>query len=131
VPLEKVGPALEAALSWPLTMSPTIYSILHVLSVLVLTGYTFYAFAAPAESKKSVMIITGIASLLALVAGFGLQAKMNTGWPGWLFVKIVCWLGLSALAGFGYRRRGAAGMLAVVAIVLSGVALVMVYTRPF
>jgi hypothetical protein len=112
-------------------MSPVVYSILHVISILVLTGYTFYAFGAPADTKKRVMIITGFASLLALVAGFGLQAKLNVGWPGWLIVKILCWLGLSALAGFGYRRRGAAGTLAVVTIVLVTIAVVMVYTKPF
>lgn len=112
-------------------MSPTVYQILHVVSLLVLTGYTFYAFAAPPEARKRVMIITGIASLLALVAGFGLQAKLAIGWPGWIFVKMFCWLGLSALAGIGFRRRGAAGTLAVIAIALILVAVVMVYTRLF
>jgi hypothetical protein len=69
--------------------------------------------------------------VLALVGGFGLQAKLNLGFPGWLIVKLVCWLGLSALAGFGYRRRGAAGALAAVALILSFIAIVMVYTKPF
>jgi hypothetical protein len=112
-------------------MSPTFYHVLHVVSVLVLTGYTFYAFAAPAESRKKVMIITGVSSLLVLIGGFGLQAKLAVGWPGWLFVKLFCWLGLSALAGMGYRRRGAAGTLALIAIILSFVAVLMVYARPF
>lgn len=112
-------------------MSPTIYYILHVTSVVVLTGYTFYAFAAAADTRKRVMMITGIASVLALVGGFGLQAKLNYGFPGWLIVKLICWLGLSALAGFGYRRRGAAGMLAGVALLLAFIAIVMVYTKPF
>jgi hypothetical protein len=112
-------------------MNVLVYYILHVISVLVLTGYTFYAFAAAPETRKRVMMITGIASLLALIAGFGLQAKLNYGFPGWLIVKLVCWLGLSALAGFGYRRRGAAGTLALVAVVLAGIAVVMVYTKPF
>lgn len=112
-------------------MSPTFYYILHVSSVLVLTAYTFYAFAAPLETRKRVMMITGIASLLALVGGFGLQAKLGYGFPGWLIVKLVCWLGLSALAGFGYRRRGAASTLALVAIVLLIIAVVMVYLKPF
>ena len=70
-------------------MSPVVYSILHVISILVLTGYTFYAFGAPADTKKRVMIITGFASLLALVAGFGLQAKLNVGWPGWLIDSLL------------------------------------------
>ena len=86
-------------------MSPVVYYILHVTSVLVLTGYTFYAFAAPPETKKRVMMITGIASLLALVGGFGLQAKLQVGFPGWFIVKLVCWLGLSALAGLVWLVR--------------------------
>lgn len=112
-------------------MSPIFYYILHVSSVLVLTAYTFYAFAAPLESRKRVMMITGIASLLALVGGFGLQAKLGYGFPGWLIVKLVCWFGLSGLAGFGYRRRGAAGTLALIAIALAIIAVVMVYAKPF
>lgn len=112
-------------------MSPTFYSILHVGTILLLTGWTFYAFAAAPETRKGVMMITGILSLLALVAGFGLQAKLQVGWPGWLIVKMVCWLGLSALAGFGYRKRQAAGVLTVVASVLVLVAVTMVYTRAF
>ena len=128
---EKIGRAAKAAFSTHLPMSPTFYHIIHVLSVLVLTGYTFYAFAAPAETRKTVVIITGIASLLVLVGGFGLQAKLALGWPGWLMVKVVCWLGFSALAGIGYRRRGAAGTLAMIAVALVAVAVVMVYARPF
>lgn len=112
-------------------MSPVFYHILHVFSVLVLTGYTFYAFSAPPETRKRVMMITGIASLLVLVGGFGLQAKLAVGWPGWLIIKIVCWLGLSALVGIGYRRRDAAGTLAVIALALTFVAVVLVYSRPF
>ncbi len=108
-------------------MSPTFYYILHLLSLFVLTGYTFYAFAAPPETRKRVMMITGIASLLAAVAGFGLQAKLVHAFPAWLIVKIVCWLGLSAVAGMAYRKRDQAGMLMAVAIVLVLVALVMVY----
>jgi hypothetical protein len=112
-------------------MSPAFYHVLHVFSVLVLTGYTFYAFSAPPETRKRVMMITGIASLLVLVGGFGLQAKLAVGWPGWFVVKLICWLGLSALAGIGYRRRDAAGTLAVIALALTFVAVVLVYTRPF
>ena len=112
-------------------MSPMFYYILHVCSVLVLTAYTFYAFAAPLETRKRVLMISGIASLLALVGGFGLQAKLGYGFPGWIIVKLVCWLGISALAGVGYRRRGAIGTLALVAIVLLIVAVVMVYLKPF
>lgn len=111
-------------------MSPTTYHIIHISSLLVLFGYTFFAFAAPAESKKRVMMITGIASLLVLIGGFGLLAKLKLGFPGWIIVKLVCWLGLSALAGVGYRKRDKAGLFMLIAVVLAVVAVVMVYTRP-
>lgn len=110
-------------------MSPTFYHILHLVSLFVLAGYTFYAFGAPPETRKRTLMITGIAGLLALVAGFGLQAKLGYKLTaGWMIVKMVCWLGLMALAGLGYRRRGIAGVLAVVAVALILVALVMVYS---
>jgi hypothetical protein len=111
-------------------MSPTVYYILHVFSVLVLTGYTFYAFAAPAEKRKQVMMITGIASLLALVAGFGLLTKLhNNQFSAWVIVKIVCWLGLSGLAGVGFRKREKAPVFIGVALALVFVAIFAVYTK--
>lgn len=112
-------------------MTPTTYYIIHLVSLFVLFGYTFYAFAAPAETRKKVMMITGIASLLVLVSGFGLISKVHANnFQGWMFVKMGAWLGLSAVAGFGYRRRGAAGVLALVAVLLAAVAVFMVYKRP-
>lgn len=110
-------------------MSPTFYHILHVISVLVLTGFTFYAFAAPAETRKRVLMITGIASLVALVGGFGLVGNPMKGLPGWVFVKIACWLVLSALAGLGYRKRGAEVVLSLVAMLVIVVAIVTVYMQ--
>ena len=111
-------------------MSPTVYYILHVFSILVLTGFTFYAFAAPAETKKKVMAITGIASLLVLVSGFGLIAKVYQNHiAAWMIVKLVCWLGLSALAGIGYRKRDKVCVFKLVATALVFVAVFTVYTK--
>ena len=112
------------------SMSANVYYILHVFSVFVLTGFTFHAFAAPAETKKKVMAITGIASLLALVGGFGLIAKVHQNHiEAWMIVKLVCWLGLSALAGIGYRKREKARVLRLIAMALVFVAVLAVYTR--
>jgi hypothetical protein len=110
-------------------MSPIFYSILHVVSVFVLTGYTFYAFAAPAETRKKVMIITGIASVTALFAGVGLMHKLGYVWSTWPIVKVVAWFGLSGLAGIGYRKREKAPVLMAVALVLIFAALIAVYTK--
>lgn len=113
-------------------MSPTTYYIIHLVSLFVLAGYTFYAFAAPAETRKKVLMLTGIASVLVLISGFGLISKVYSNqFQGWMIVKLVAWLGLSALAGLGYRRRGAARVFAVVAIVLVLAAVIAVYVKPF
>ncbi len=116
-------------------MGPQEYIFLHVIHVaaaLVLVGYTFYAFAAPPETRTRVLIWTGAASLAMLLAGIRMWQGIYAFAPaGWIIVKIVCWLGLSALAGIAYRRRAQAGALAWIAIILGIIAVVMVYAKPF
>jgi uncharacterized membrane protein SirB2 len=109
------------------------YHILHVLSLIVLTTHTFMAFANPLpENRKRTMMITGIASLLMLVSGWGmlhlLQVPFST---GWVVVKALCWLGFSSLAGFAYRKAHLRGVLSFVGLSLLVVALFMVYLKPF
>jgi hypothetical protein len=112
-------------------MSITTYLILHLSSVIVLLGYTFYAFAAPAETRRRVLMITGIAALLVIVSGFGMLARLHLGFPGWAIVKFVCLLGLASIAGIAYRRRAMADLFMMVAFVLAITAVAMVYIRPF
>ena len=112
-------------------MSLTAYYILHLTGLIALLGYTFYAFAAPAETRKGVLRLTGIASLVMLVSGIGMLHKLNYGFPGWAIVKLVCWLGLSALSGIAYRRREKAGLFIFLALAFAITAVVMVYAKPF
>src|SRR4051812_44226401 len=106
--------------------------LIHVAAVIVMIAYTFFAFAGPAETKKRVMMITGIATLLVLLTGIRMwQGLFSFHAFGWIIVKIVCWLGLSALTGFAYRKRDQANTLMVVALTLAIVALAMVYAKPF
>ena len=87
-------------------MNPAIYQVIHLLSLLTLTGGAFYAFAGAPETKKKVLMITGIASVLMIVSGFGLLAKLyNNQFATWVVLKLVAWLGVSALMGIGYRKR--------------------------
>ncbi len=110
-------------------MNPAYYSLLHVFSLFILSAHTFMAFANPApENKKRTMIVTGIASLLVVVSGVGLLHKLYGGqFPGWVIVKLVCWLGLTSLAGIAYRRPHLRSTLAIIALLLTLTALVMVY----
>ncbi len=114
-------------------MNPLFYYILHVFSLLVLTAHTYMALANPApENRKRTLMITGIATVLMLVSGFGLLSKLHGNhFYGWVIVKMVCWLGFSALAGLAYRKAHLRGLLSFIGLVLLLVALVMVYLRPF
>lgn len=108
------------------------FSVLHVFSLFVLAAHTFMAFANPLpENRRRTMMITGIASLLALVSAGALMARSYSWGAPWVIVKLVCWLLLSGLAGMAYRRPENRGMLAVVAFALIVTALLMVYVVRF
>ena len=114
-------------------MKLQIYQLLHVFSVLLLTGLTFFAFASPRpEQKRLMMIMTGILSLVILVSAFGMISVIYSNqFTGWMIVKIGCWLGLVALGGIVYRRPEKAPLFLSLATLLVLVAVIMVYFRPF
>lgn len=117
-------------------MDPRFYSIIHVFFILLLTGSIFYIVANPQPHKKrKMMILSGIASLLALVGAAGVLGKNfgalpAGGWTqGWVIVKLIAWLLLTGLAGMAYRISKTAVIWSTVALTL--IALYMVYFRPF
>jgi len=114
-------------------MSPTFYSIIHVSCVVFLIAITFQAFAAPdPKRRKRTMMLGGILSLLIVVAGFGLVSKLGLKMAsGWIAIKLVAWLGLSALSGMAFRNPKTARALTVPAAVLVVAAIWAVYTKPF
>ena len=106
--------------------------VLHVFFALVLTGYTFFAFAGPAPTtRKKVLMITGIASLMMLITGVRMWQSMYAFAPlVWIIVKIACWLGVSAFAGLAYRRREKVGAFTALSLLFLFVAVSMVYFQP-
>ena len=112
-------------------MQPEVYYVLHVVAGFLLFAWTFQAFAAPDPEKKvRIAMLTGIASLIMVVAGFGLQAKLKTGFPVWLLVKVFCWLVLSALSGMAFRQPQRAKAFSLLAILVTATAVLMVYLKP-
>jgi hypothetical protein len=105
--------------------------VLHVASAIFLVGWTFYAFAAPRETRGKVLAYSGIASLIVLLTGLRLWQGIYAFHGGWVIVKIVCWLGLSAIAGMAYRRRERVPLFVWVTVVLATTAVAMVYLKPF
>ncbi len=113
-------------------MEPRIFSIIHILAILLLTGLTFAAFANPVQAlRRKILAASGICSLLALIAGFGLAGLHKYGFPTWIIVKLICWLGLSAMAGIAYRQPKQIPWLAGATIALLLIALYMVYFRSY
>jgi hypothetical protein len=106
--------------------------ILHVSGVLVLIAYTFFAFAGSPETRKRVLMITGIATLLVLLTGIRMWQGLLAFKPlGWVVIKLVCWLALSAVSGLAYRKREMTNTLMVVTLVLAILAVAMVFVKPF
>jgi hypothetical protein len=116
-------------------MSPNEFNLLHILhvsGVLILISFTFLAFAGAPETRRRVVSAAGLGSLLVLATGFRMwQAQFSFALAGWVLVKIVCWLAVSAFAGLGYRRRAKAGLFAVLSILLAVTAVTMAYLKPF
>jgi hypothetical protein len=105
---------------------------LHVVSILLLTGFTFFAFSAPPESRKRILMITGIFALMVLLTGLRMWQGMYHFAPlGWIIVKVVCWLGFTALTGIAYRRRHLVPLLMLAGVGLLTIAVIMVYAKPF
>ncbi|MDF1836437.1 MAG: SirB2 family protein [Planctomycetota bacterium] len=113
-------------------MSYATYQLIHVISLVLLTAASFYALGGPTpERRKKSLILTGILSLTMLVGGFGLMARLKLEWDGWIFVKIACWIVLSALAGLAFRKPKSTCTLGMVGALAIAIAVFMVYRRPF
>jgi hypothetical protein len=105
-----------------------IYQVLHVASMVLMTAFLFQAFANPdPKNKKRSAILIGSLALLMLIGGFGLVATLHVGFAWWVIVKLVCWFGLVAISGLGYRKPERIPLLTGVAIALILIAITTVY----
>ena len=116
-------------------MSPgEIYSlhIVHIFSVMLLIGTTFYAFAGAPETKKRIAMYSGMAALLIVLTGVRMwQAQFGFALAGWIVLKLICWLGISAMSGLAYRRREQVRLWIALTCLFSAVAVIMAYVKPF
>lgn len=113
-------------------MSFQFYQLLHYFSAIMLAGVAFAALANPLpERRRTILIWSGVAALVAFVSGFGLLGIGRFGFPGWVFVKLAAWLALAAIAGIAFRRPQQAQALTIVAVVAVLLAVGAAVLKPF
>lgn len=84
-------------------MSYESYKVLHFAAIFVfLSSASVLLMARPAG--KLWKIVTGIASLVILVAGFGLLHKGGYGFPVWVQIKLMIWLLITGMGHIVAKR---------------------------
>lgn len=124
-------------------MSYQFYTLLHVTAVLFLfvslAGTFVHAIHGGTKSdtifRKPLIIIHGISMLIILVGGFGLMARLgigHTGFPGWIWGKLLIWLLLGAAIALPYRVSDhAKKLLFFVVPLLGAVSVWLAVYKPF
>lgn len=118
------------------------YKVLHLVAVTMLFGALGGAAVlamgggAPAGApvRRVIALLHGAALLVALVAGFGLVARLDLasgGLPLWVWGKLVVWLLAGGLLPLSYRKPAWARPLLVVALpLLAAIAAFLAVFKP-
>ena len=118
-------------------MSAEIYKILHLVGVMVvflsLGGALVRSMSGNSDQglKKLTGISNGVGMIIILVAGFGLIAKLKTGFPAWVIVKMVLWGVFGVLLSVALRKPDLGKPLWFVIIALGAVAAWLGVAKPF
>ncbi len=109
------------------------YKVIHLASIFIfLSGAAVLLLARP--EGKAWKMITGISSLMILVAGFGLLARLGltSGMPPWVVAKIVIWLIVTGMGHIVAKRFPGAAVKAYWAtMILAVFAAYLAVVKPF
>jgi len=120
-------------------MSEHLYKILHILSVIIIFTSIggMIAIVSSKEGspglKKLFSALHGVGLLIALIAGFGLMAKLglNMADNGWITLKIVIWLTVGALLSLIKKKPAMAQTFLWFSLFLGFAATFLAITKPF
>ena len=108
-----------------------LYQIIHVLSLLLLTGLGFALIAT--DNDKPLRKFYGIFSFLVLLGGFGLMAKLGYTFKAnpWISVKLVMWILLAVGLPIVLKRLSLSKPVLMLSYgVILFIAVYSVYLRP-
>ena len=105
-------------------MSYLTYKIIHLFGIMVLfaaIGGLMASDHRKPASLRGYAALHGVALLLVLLGGFGMQAKGQLGFPGWMIAKIAIWLGMG-FALVVFKRRLLPPRIALILVFALGIA---------
>ena len=88
-------------------MSYEFYKVIHLVCIILVVGAVAIQFFK-IDAPKSTKILSGLGSVLILVSGMGLIARLGVPhgapWPIWIKVKLGLWVAIAALAPILAKR---------------------------
>jgi hypothetical protein len=123
--------------------SHAFYNVAHILGIAALIaalgGVALHGASggtrAESGARRLIATLHGLGALLILVGGFGMLARLGvvqgSGFPGWVWLKIVIWVLLVGAAALPYRRPATAVPLLLIIPVLAGAAAWAAIYKPF
>ncbi len=118
-----------------------LYRAIHLIAIMLLFvsfgGLAMVVAAGGSResnpNRKLLAALHGTAAFLVLLGGFGMLARLGlvSGFPGWVWLKLLLWVVLTFLVLLPYRRPALAKPLFLLYPVLGGVAAWSAIFKPF
>ena len=114
----------------------TAYKVVHYLGIFMVVTALSATFARSAQEgaadpwRKRLSMVHGVALFLVLLGGFGMLARLDAGFPGWIMAKLGVWLVLGGIVAA--RKSPVASVRALVLVpILAALAGWIAYAKPF
>jgi len=120
-------------------MPYTVYKVIHLASILFLFtisgGVALYAANGGTReknvAKRLVSAIHGLTLVLILVSGFGLIARLGTGFEIWVWAKFSIWFVIGSIALLPLRRPHLGYLFLFLIPTLGALSAFMAIFKPF
>ncbi len=113
-------------------MSYEFYKVLHLIGLVTLFAALGALTVIPGERRKPFMALHGTATLIMLVAGFGLIAKLGlmSNMGAWLYGKLIIWLVLGAMPVVLRKKPNMAFSILLFSLALGAISAMLAIYKP-